>query len=315
MHDNNYVIHAKNVRKQYGHGASSIDALLGVDLSVEYGQVVSILGPNGAGKTTLIEIIEGLRKSDSGSISILGQDIADLKAVKHLRERIGISPQHSVLPPLLTIEELLTQQATFYDKPQNIDYLITRLGLDDKRHFRIGNLSGGQQQRVTVALALIGDPDLIFLDEPTSQLDPQAKRAVWELLDEQRKHKCISILMTTHQMEEAQQCSDRVVILDGGRVLADDKPSGLIAKYTPSSVLEFVTNMDADLHFLPGETQKVNHIDNTQKVRLITDDPNDYILKLVEMSKKDFFLIRDLRVQNQSLEDVFIQITGREMRS
>ncbi|MEP7185009.1 MAG: ABC transporter ATP-binding protein [Rhodanobacter sp.] len=308
------AISATGLRKRYGKDESHIDALLGVDLRVERGEIVGILGPNGAGKTTLIEILEGLRGADAGSARVLGHDVSNAREMKAIRHRMGVSVQQTVLPPLLTVAELLSLHCALFPRSRPIDDLIEQVSLEEKRDTRIKHLSGGQQQRVAVALSLVSDPELIFLDEPTSQLDPQARRAVWTTLLQQRESRNAAMVINTHQMEEAQRLCDRVLVLDHGEILAEGAPDALIGRYCPERVVEFVAPMESDLDFLDGTTTALLEIEAGVRVRVQTHAVNTLITNLIERNTRGDLAVDDIRVDRQSLEDVFLKLTGRGIR-
>ena len=307
------AIVARGLRKHYGSEDKRIDALLGVDLQVRRGEVVGVLGPNGAGKTTLIEILEGIRPHDGGSARVLSVPVQDTAGMKRLRRHIGIASQHSVLPPLLTVRELLTLQRTLFGSAVDVGALIDELGLADKARARVGNLSGGQQQRVAVALALVGDPTLLFLDEPTSQLDPQARRAVWAVLERQRNTREATLLLTTHQMEEAQRLCDRLLVIDHGRVIAEGSPGELVEAHCPGRVISFNAEGDVlpDLGGLPA----VLHAAGTERsVRVEVDDVHAALGLLVDRQRAGLLSLDGLRIERRTLEDVFLKLTGRQIR-
>jgi ABC-2 type transport system ATP-binding protein len=308
------AISATGLRKRYGKNESHVDALLGVDLHVGGGEIVGILGPNGAGKTTLIEILEGLRGADAGHARVLGQDVSDAVGMKAIRHRMGVSVQQTVLPPLLTVAELLSLHCALFPRPRPVDQLIEQVGLEEKRDTRVKHLSGGQQQRVAVALALVGDPELIFLDEPTSQLDPQARRAVWATLQQQRERRNAAMVINTHQMEEAQRICDRVLVLDHGEVLAEGAPTALVGRYCPERVVEFVAPLESDLDFLDGTPTALLEVEAGVRVRVQTDAVNNLISNLIERNTRGDLAVDDIRVDRQSLEDVFLKLTGRRIR-
>ena len=309
-----HAVLARGLRKSYGQAEHRVDALLGVDLAVERGEIVGILGPNGAGKTTLIEILEGLRQPDAGDAEVLGIAVSDRIAMKRCSGRIGIAFQHSVLPPLLTVEELVQFQKSLFGSQVDVAELIEVVGLTDKRSARTSNLSGGQQQRVTVALALVSDPELMFLDEPTSQLDPQARRAIWAALERQRERRNAAIVLTTHQMEEAQRLCARIVILDGGRVIAEGTPSTLIDRHCPGRVVEFVTTVDARLDFIAEPVRRRTEGASSSRIRVEAADVNALIAGLVDRQRSGELVVDDMRVDRQTLEDVFLKLTGRHIR-
>lgn len=311
--DSDLAITARGLRKRYGSDDKCVDALLGIDLTVRRGEVVGILGANGAGKTTLVEILEGVRPHDAGSARVLSVSVDDVAGMKRLRQRIGIAFQHTVLPPLLTVTELIGFQRTLFGNGIDVKALIETVGLTDKARARVGNLSGGQQQRVAVALALVGDPELLFLDEPTSQLDPQARRAVWAALEAQRDRCNATILLTTHQMEEAQRLCDRIVIVDHGRVLATGTPADLVEQYCPGRVISFL-RPPGPLPELGAFDAAVQRAEGDPLIRLEVDDVNAALGQLVDRQRAGHLALDGLRVERRTLEDVFIKLTGREIR-
>ncbi|MDX1931622.1 MAG: ABC transporter ATP-binding protein [Capsulimonadales bacterium] len=205
-------------------------AVNGVSFTVARGEVFGLLGPNGAGKTTIVEIIEGLRPADSGAIRVLGMDLR--KETTRVKQRIGVATQSSTLLPNLTCRELLTLWGSFYPDPTPPGRLLERLGIAEKGNAIVQTLSGGQQQRLSIALALVGNPEIVFLDEPTTGLDPHARRGLWEVIADLRRNET-TILLTTHYMEEAERLCDRIAILDRGHLLALDSPRGLIRTHFP----------------------------------------------------------------------------------
>jgi len=308
------AVEVRGLRKSYGKNESRTDALLGINFEVRRGEIVGVLGPNGAGKTTMISILEGLIEADAGVVKVLGKDISNPNYLKSIKQRIGVSMQHSVLPPLLNASELLGFLHTLYDQSRDPQELIDALGLEAKRYTQTRHLSGGQQQRVTVALALIGDPELMFLDEPTSQLDPQARLAVWDLLLKQRDRRNASILVTTHQMEEAERLCDRVIILDNGKILADGTPRELIETYCPERIVEFSTEANSNLDFL-DENMSVREISGGHIfVKIRPKNLNSVLSELMSRQENNQMVVKDLRIDGQTLEDVFLKITGKEIR-
>ena len=308
------AVEVRGLRKSYGKAESRTDALVGIDFEVRPGEIVGVLGPNGAGKTTMISILEGLMQADAGSARVLGEDIHAEGAFKRIKQRLGVSMQHSVLPPLLTVAELLDLLRVLYADGRDPDQLIELLGLQAKRATQTRHLSGGQQQRVAVALALIGDPELVFLDEPTSQLDPQARRAVWDLLLEQRDRRNAAVLVTTHQMEEAERLCDRVMILDHGQILAHGSPRELIERYCPERVVEFLTPHGTDLGFLGAACERAPAAGGQERVRLRPAEYAPSLLELMARQSRGELAVNDLRVDAQTLEDVFLKLTGRGIR-
>ncbi|RYY74176.1 MAG: ABC transporter ATP-binding protein [Gammaproteobacteria bacterium] len=310
------AIQVSDLRKTYGEGNQAVDALRGVSLTVFPGEVVGVLGPNGAGKTTLMEILEGLRKPSHGTLQILGNDIGS-RAHTEARKKIGVAVQNSVLPPLLTVAEILKLQASLFG-PQSLDVeaIIEAVVLGDKRNSRVQQLSGGQQQRVALALALVGNPEILFLDEPTSQLDPQARRQVWNLVLRQRNHKKAAVLITTHQMEEAEKLCDRVFILDNGQILAQGRPDDLINQYCPEQTLEFTVREKFSNALFAQDAQPTftQQADGNFSAVFKNKDINGVFRILIEQHIIDIAAITQAKVTKQTLEDVFIKLTGRGIR-
>ena len=306
------AISVAGLRKRYGRGADAVDALLGIDLEIAPGTIVGVLGPNGAGKTTFVEILEGIRVADAGTVRVLGASLDDPAALKARRQAMGISLQHSVLPPLLTVDELLLLQREMFGSTVDVADLVERVGLADKRGGRIGQLSGGQQQRVAVAMALVGDPRLMFLDEPTSQLDPHARRVVWEALRAQRDRGA-TIVITTHQMEEAQRICDWVVILDHGEVIAQGPPEVLIERYCPQRRVKFVVPVPANLGFVDDGMVCSPLPGGLTQVVVQTAEPGVFLARLAQQPGLVHHGLRELHIEQSTLEDVFIALTGREV--
>ena len=215
------ALFVKNLRKAYG----DVVAVDGLDLEVKRGECFGLLGPNGAGKTTTIEICEGLLAADSGTVEVLGRNWSD--DADELKERLGVQLQDTKLAEKLTVDETLTMFRSFYRERKSVDEVIAMVELGEKRDARVGNLSGGQKQRLAIACALVGDPEILFLDEPTTGLDPQSRRSQWDLINHFRSTGR-TIVLTTHYMEEAERLCDRVAIVDHGKVIAQGKINELI---------------------------------------------------------------------------------------
>lgn len=309
------VVSVRGLRKSYGTGPDANHAVRGIDLTVRAGEIVGVLGPNGAGKTTTISLIEGLLTADAGSISVFGDAVSGQRTTDRVKARLGVSMQNSVLPPLLTVKELLDFKASLYPAPLDPQALIERLGLAAKSGAQYRHLSGGQQQRVVLAMALVGDPDLLFLDEPTSQLDPQGRRAVWDMLLDQRDRRDAAALVTTHQMEEAERLCDRVLIIDRGRIIAEGAPRTLVAEHCPGRTLEFHTAAGSDLGFLEGPEVGSPDAAGLVFVRARPEAVDTALAELLRRQAAGLLIVEDMRIAAQTLEDVFIKLTGRGIRS
>jgi ABC-2 type transport system ATP-binding protein len=285
------AISVEGLTKRYGDHV----AVNGVSFEVEQGEVFGILGPNGAGKTTTLEMIEGLRKPDEGEIRVLGEQV--WPDPRRIQRKIGVQLQSTTLFDLLTARELLMLFATFYNRPdaeRRADEVLGQVGLETKSHDYAETLSGGQQQRLAIALALVHDPEIVFLDEPTTGLDPQARRNLWDVIrainTDQRK----TVVLTTHYLEEAEQLCHRVAIMDSARIVALDTPAGLIASL----------NADA----------RISYTDEAGTHALMVRDTQAAVLDVLEQARERGATVSDLSVKGADLEDVFLNLTGREYR-
>jgi ABC-2 type transport system ATP-binding protein len=306
MH-NDIIVDVKGVKKRYG----SFTAVKGVSFQVKKGEVFGLLGPNGAGKTTTIEMLVGLRKPDEGTAILSGYDV--IKEVNKVKEVIGVQLQSTSLFELLKVEEILHLYASFYPTHVDINGLIEDMLLTEKRNDRIKGLSGGQKQRLAIALALIHDPDIVFLDEPTTGLDPQARRTLWDIVL-RLKERGKTIILSTHYMDEAHVLCDRIGIMDQGELIALDTPMNLVKKLQSTSSVEFhLSNPPEQDWFLKMEgVEEVSIKDNF--VRLYTDDVQVTLTSLIHASEEHQFKIEDLQTRSATLEDVFIHMTGRSIR-
>jgi ABC-2 type transport system ATP-binding protein len=293
------VIEVRGLRKDYG----DVEAIRGIDLQVVAGEVVAVLGPNGAGKTTMVEILEGYRPRTAGDVRVLGTDPA--QATGAWRARIGVVLQECMIQPLLTVEESVQLYAGYYDHPRPVDETIELVGLTEQRSQRAGKLSGGQQRRLDVALALVGDPELLFLDEPTTGFDPAARRAAWGMIDSMR-HLGKTVLLTTHYMDEAQALADRVVIIQAGRIVAEGAPGELGGASRGLTRITFTLTPGAEL---PVEvaSRATRHAD---RVELATATPVPDLALLCSWAVEHGIDLGDLRVSRPSLEDVYLELTA-----
>jgi ABC-2 type transport system ATP-binding protein len=304
---NETMVEVKGLVKRYG----SFVAVKGVDFQVKKGEIFGLLGPNGAGKTTTIEMLVGLRKPDEGTALLAGFDVR--KEVNKVKEVIGVQLQSTSLFELLKVDEILRLYASFYPSHVNIEELIKDMLLTEKSKARIKGLSGGQKQRLAIALALIHDPNIVFLDEPTTGLDPQARRTLWDIVL-QLKERGKTIILSTHYMDEAHVLCDRIGIMDQGELIALDTPTNLVKKLQSTSTIEFHLNN-------PPEQEWFMKMDGVKKVsmkdtfmQLYTDDLQLALTSLIQLSTEHNLKIEDLQTRQATLEDVFIHMTGRSIR-
>jgi ABC-2 type transport system ATP-binding protein len=300
------AIEVRNLRRTYG----DVVAVDGISFEVSDGEIFGLVGPNGAGKTTTIECVEGLRKPTSGDVRLLGMDPSAERRV--IAERIGVQLQESALPPRLHADEALELFGSFYRRSVEVDDLLDLLALTEKRGTAFAKLSGGQKQRLFIALALVNGPEMVFFDELTTGLDPQARRSMWDLVRQIRDRGC-TVVLTTHYMEEAEQLCDRVMIVDRGRVVALDTPEALIASLNVDRriVLHLAEGQDVANLTRLSAVSKVEQSDE----RVIVYGHGDRFARAVVGELEDRGVaFTDLRTEQPNLEDVFLALTGREMR-
>jgi ABC-2 type transport system ATP-binding protein len=302
------AIHVSGLKKSYG----DFEAVRGIEFDVAPGEVFGLLGPNGAGKTTTVEILEGLRTRTSGDVTVLGFDPAtETRAIK---DRIGVCLQLTNLPDKITVRESLALFQAFYSRSTDIDKLLQRLQLWDKRNDFYSKLSGGQKQRVALALAMVNDPQMIFLDEPTTGLDPQVRLEIHNLISELKDAKR-TILLTTHYIEEAERLCDRVAIIDQGKIIALGTPREIQARTLDKSLVEIRTEtpmpvevpafVESDKHTLSEDRLRLS-VYSTKPARTLPD-----ILKWIDHQGLE---LEDILLKRPTLEDVFIELTGKRLR-
>ena len=291
---------------------ADVVALNGLDLEVRGGECFGLLGPNGAGKTTTIEILEGLNRPDAGEVRVLGQRWTG-GADRALRERLGIQLQETKLQDKVSVIETLELFRSFYRRGPAADEVMRRVALEDKRDAWVVKLSGGQKQRVSLACALVNDPELLFLDEPTTGLDPQSRRQVWDLVESFRARGGTTLL-TTHYMDEAERLCDRVAIMDHGRVIALGTPAALIAGLGAEHVVEFSTEGSLDL----GAIERLPSVSQVRReagdFALIVGEPHVAIPALLAELARQQVKLQRLTTHHATLEDVFVSMTGRTLR-
>ena len=316
--DTSLAVAVRGLRKRY----EDVVAVDGLDLEIATGECFGLLGPNGAGKTTTVEICEGLTVPDEGDVLILGRRWASDE--RALRERLGIQLQETQLAEKLTVAETVRLFRSFYARGRSIDEVIRLVQLEEKRDGRVGKLSGGQKQRLALACAIVGDPELLFLDEPTTGLDPQSRRQIWELVA-QFKASGRTILLTTHYMDEAERLCDRVAIVDHGRVIALGTPRELISSLGAEHVVEFELAPNGAAA-APLNADALRHLDGVSAARPMgggspsagfelraTELHRTVPALLAELARRDLHL-SELRTHSATLEDVFVHLTGRQLR-
>jgi ABC-2 type transport system ATP-binding protein len=303
------IIEVKDLRKNYG----ATLAVKGISFSIHEGEIFGMVGPNGAGKTTTIECIEGLRKPDGGTIRVLGLD--PQTDGQDLRTRTGMQLQQSNIQNRMKVWEALDLYSSFYPDPADWKVLLKQLGLEEKRNAFFGKLSGGQKQRLFIALALLPNPKVVFLDELTTGLDPQARHAIWDTVREvQSQGK--TIFLTTHFMEEAERLCDRVAILDNGEIVALDTPSALIHSLAAEDRVSF-TLEDALTPDLKAALSKLGKLDvqgSRVTIQEVSNEASQLVTAVVNTLSARHARFQDLRTEQPTLEDVFLKLTGRQIR-
>ena len=304
------TLYVCGLRKTY----RDVVAVDGVDLEVWPGECFGLLGPNGAGKTTTIEICEGLLEPDSGTVELFG--LTWKRDGAELRQRLGVQLQDTQLSERLTVEETVRLFRSFYWRGPGVEEVIRMVQLEEKRKARVGALSGGQKQRLAMACALVGDPDLLFLDEPTTGLDPQARRQLWELIG-RLKREGRAVVLTTHYMEEAERLCDRVAIIDHGRIIARGTPGELIGRLGAGHVVEF--SVDGSREAAPPAVLEA--IEGVVAARALEGgyqlrvrELHRAVPALLEELRRRGLAVTELRTHSASLEDVFVALTGRHLR-
>ncbi len=301
------VIEVENLRKYYGN----IKAVDGISFHVRKGQVFTLLGPNGAGKTTSVEILEGLKEPDGGQLTILGQPCK--KVGPEHKDRIGVVLQDTRFIDRIKTREMLEIFASFFSKSSNPDDILKRISLEDKAGAMVEDLSGGQRQRLAIGLALINDPDIIFMDEPTTGLDPQARRNIWDLIIQLKKEEK-TIFLTTHYMEEAEKLSDYVYIMDHGKIIASGTVPELINSIHRENIIEFDrADLDGNkVGSLKEAFPGLNEVDST--LSMFTENVSQSLASLMQWANENSIGFENLSIRRPNLEDVFLSLTGKGLR-
>jgi ABC-2 type transport system ATP-binding protein len=296
------VIEVYELIKRYGDDT----AVDGVSFTVEQGEIFGILGPNGAGKTTTVECVEGLRHPDGGWVRVLGRDPSE----PSLRVEVGAQLQESELPEKIKVREAMELYSSFYPNPADWRELLDTLRLSDKREARFKTLSGGQKQRLSIALALIGRPRIAVLDELTTGLDPQARRDVWDLI-EQIRDSGVTVLLVTHFMEEAERLCDRLAVIDSGKVVAIDSPAGLVSRVDDEQRIRFRPSAPLDEHLLT-DLPEVRTVSRAGSQLVVTGCGN-LLHAVTSVLARNQIIAADLRLEQTSLDDAFVALTGRKI--
>jgi ABC-2 type transport system ATP-binding protein len=291
------AVRVEGLGKSYG----AVEAVRDVSFTVEDGEIFALLGPNGAGKTTTLEILEGFRTRDAGRVEVLGDDPGE--AGRALRERVGLVLQDIAVEPYLTVRETVARNAGYYPAPRDVDEVITLVGLDGHERRKVRTLSGGQKRRLDLALGMIGDPRLLFLDEPTTGFDPGARRSAWENIRALRDAGT-TILLTTHYMDEAQALADRVAVISAGRVVAGGTPETIGGRDAARTRIRFAVPHEA------GEPPVAAVREADGLLRVETAEPTETLLRLTEWALRRGTVLDRLTVDRPSLEDVYLSLTG-----
>ncbi len=303
----NTAVTVEDLHKRYGE----VRAVDGISFTIERGEIFGLLGPNGAGKTTTVEMIEGLRNPDSGSIHVCGMDVTE--SLQRVKEVLGVQLQSTTIENKIRVGEVVELFGGYYEKRLPKDEVLETVGLVDREKSFVESLSGGQKKRLAVALALVNDPEVLILDEPTTGLDPQARRNLWSIMEAMKSARK-TIILTTHYIEEAERFCDRVAVIDHGKIIASGAPSELIQRQKMDSAVEFTSSGRVErgvLEQFPGVSEVIEEED---RFILYTKDSHAALIALVELSRERGFSLDNISVRKATLEDVFLELTGRKIR-
>jgi ABC-2 type transport system ATP-binding protein len=293
------AVAVSDLHKSYG----AVQAVRGVSFTVQHGEIFALLGPNGAGKSTTLEILEGFRTRDSGRVDVLGIDPGDRARGRELRERIGLVLQDIAVEPYLTVRETIARNAGYYRTPRDVDEVIGLVDLTGKERQKVRSLSGGQKRRLDLALGMIGNPELLFLDEPTTGFDPNARRSAWQLVRNLRDVGT-TIVLTTHYMEEAQELADRVAVIAGGRIVSEGTTANLGGRDSAGTRINFALPANTRLADLP-----VTAVPDGELVTVETTTPTETLHRLTDWALRRGTVLDRLTVERPSLEEIYLRLT------
>jgi ABC-2 type transport system ATP-binding protein len=294
------AVEVTDLRKSYGQ----VEAVRGVSFTVEDGEIFALLGPNGAGKTTTLEILEGFRQRDAGDVRVLGHDPGDRSAGRVLREQIGLVLQDIAVEPYLTVRETVARNAGYYPNPRGIDEVIALVDLADQAKQKVKDLSGGQKRRLDLALGMVGNPRLLFLDEPTTGFDPNARRGAWEIVENLRSAGT-TIVLTTHYMDEAQVLADRVAVIAAGQIVAEGTPATIGGRDSALTRIRFALPLGVDAADLPVTGELADGV-----ITIDADEPTGVLHRLTGWAVERGMTLPQLSVDRPSLEDIYLRLTG-----
>jgi ABC-2 type transport system ATP-binding protein len=297
------VVSAEGLSKRYG----DLIAVEGVSIEVREGEVFALLGPNGAGKTTTVEILEGFRSRDRGRVQVLGHDPADRKTARQMRERMGVVLQELAVEPFLTVRQVLKRNAGYFPHPRPVEEILHLVGLEAKADQRVKTLSGGQQRRLDLGLGIVGDPELLFLDEPTTGFDPSARRGAWDLVRALTTGGT-TVILTTHYMDEVEALSDRVAVMNAGRIVAEGTPQSLGGRDRGEVRIRFRLPAGVD----PGELPVPAQPGRDGILELRTDREVEALAALTTWALREDVILTGLTVERLTLEDVYLRLTGHQ---